>query len=995
MTARDVLVPGNFAAFFTAVHWVAPFPWQERLLHHLADNGAWPGILDLPTSCGKTAALDIAIFHLALEASCGAHRRAPVRIAFVVDRRLIVDDAFTRAKRLETALAAPSSEIVGRVAAALCRFSGTNEPPLLARRLRGGLPREDDWARTPNQPTILCSTVDQVGSRLLFRGYGVSDRMKPVHAGLLGSDCLILLDEAHLAEPFRQTLAAVERLRSKQETSAPWQIALLSATPGEQPQTPFGLTDEDIRHPVLGRRLAAAKPAALVSIASQPGAAAEQRRVEALVDQATKTLCTLRRTLPNPAIGVIVNRVARARQVFARLNAEVVDAKVILLIGPARSVEREGLAAHDLQPIRTGVERALETPLIVVATQTVEAGVDIDFDGLVTEAAPLDALRQRFGRLNRSGRDLAPIAAIVALTEDIGSRADDPVYGDRIAKTWEALIAVAGGSPEPGVDFGIRGLPCELAASSQALSTEKKNAPILLPAYAELWSQTSPIPNADPEVSLFLHGPERSPASVQVIWRADVSGTDLEDLEGRERIAALLDLVPPRAAEAIEIPLWAAQAWLRQEAASLDRLSDIAERAPVETRGGRGSRVFRYAGSDEERRTGAVSANGLHNGDAIVVPAEYGGCDQWGWAPGSTDAVIDLAEGAAMLYAGRRFAVRVTAELIAQWHLRQQQESGADAASDSDTAPLAVAAVLGEHRDDSAAELLAAVLQLGSLPANLRARLELLQHRKGRLLERVFAYGDDGDGRPRGVVFLAPQGITAGHLSAQATPATEDDTLGSTPGYAQPLEEHSCEVRDQAIAFAHSCGLPPALAADIALAAWLHDAGKADPRFQAMLYGGDWFAVDDTKVLAKSAMRLTAASCGRAGLPDKWRHEALSVRLARQHVRFQEATDKELVLWLIGVHHGYGRPLFPHADPWDERDRDDLVNIDGSAAPLKSAPGPQSLAFSFDGRDWAQIFERLKRRYGPWELARMEAIIRLADHRASEAAAGGGREDAI
>src|SRR5690606_7063023 len=131
-------------------------------------------------------------FHLALEAGRGVDRRAAVRIAFVVDRRLVVDDAFDRSRKLESALSEDPSGVVGRVAAALRSFGDSQAPRLIARRLRGGIPREDDWARTPAQPTILCSTVDQVGSRLLFRGYGVTDTMKSVHAGLIGADCRIL-----------------------------------------------------------------------------------------------------------------------------------------------------------------------------------------------------------------------------------------------------------------------------------------------------------------------------------------------------------------------------------------------------------------------------------------------------------------------------------------------------------------------------------------------------------------------------------------------------------------------------------------------------------------------------------------------------------------------------------------------------------------------------------------------------------------------------------
>src|SRR5688572_249814 len=110
------LTPGDFASFFEAVHGTPPFPWQERLLHHLVEHCVWPEVLDLPTGSGKTAAIDIAVFHLALEASRGMERRAPIRIAFVVDRRLIVDDAFNRALRLQEVLGQPGNAIVEQVA---------------------------------------------------------------------------------------------------------------------------------------------------------------------------------------------------------------------------------------------------------------------------------------------------------------------------------------------------------------------------------------------------------------------------------------------------------------------------------------------------------------------------------------------------------------------------------------------------------------------------------------------------------------------------------------------------------------------------------------------------------------------------------------------------------------------------------------------------------------------------------------------------------------
>ena len=95
MTALSV---DDFPAFFRAVHGDEPFPWQCRLARQVSEEGRWPPLLDLPTGAGKTASIDFAVFHLALEAEMGAQRKAPLRALFVVDRRLVVDSAYDRAR---------------------------------------------------------------------------------------------------------------------------------------------------------------------------------------------------------------------------------------------------------------------------------------------------------------------------------------------------------------------------------------------------------------------------------------------------------------------------------------------------------------------------------------------------------------------------------------------------------------------------------------------------------------------------------------------------------------------------------------------------------------------------------------------------------------------------------------------------------------------------------------------------------------------------------
>src|SRR5690606_26173782 len=174
--------------FFRAVHGYAPFKWQCRLARELA-AGEWPGVINVPTGAGKTSLIDIALYELVRDGG----RSVPRRIVLVVDRRVIVDQVGERTLKIRMALGSATSAARRGVAARLREIVGPRAPLLQTAVLRGASVRDDAWAKWPQVPVIGASTVDQVGSRLFFRGYGVSDSMRPVHAGLLGCDTLLLL----------------------------------------------------------------------------------------------------------------------------------------------------------------------------------------------------------------------------------------------------------------------------------------------------------------------------------------------------------------------------------------------------------------------------------------------------------------------------------------------------------------------------------------------------------------------------------------------------------------------------------------------------------------------------------------------------------------------------------------------------------------------------------------------------------------------------------
>jgi CRISPR-associated endonuclease/helicase Cas3 len=235
-------------------------------------------------------------------------------------------------------------------------------------------------------------------------------------------------------------------------------------------------------------------------------------------------------------VAAVVNRVDTALAVFAILKKRL-RADVVLLTGRMRPLDRDDVLATYGRRVKANARTRTpdERKLVVVGTPCIEADADFDVDAMVTESASFDSLRQRFGRVDRlggyKGEDGEGKAEAVIVHDKDEKR--DPIYGDTITETMKWLDGRLD-KKQKTVDFGSRSL---LDAPS-TLFAPNEMAPTLLPAYLDLWSQTSPQPFAVPEAALFLHGPRSGPEDVQVVWRADLDEAALALRDVRRRHGA-------------------------------------------------------------------------------------------------------------------------------------------------------------------------------------------------------------------------------------------------------------------------------------------------------------------------------------------------------------------------------------------------------------------------------------------------------------------------
>jgi CRISPR-associated endonuclease/helicase Cas3 len=985
----------DFTVFFEALHGYPPFPWQERLMRDLCEVGVWPDVLALPTGSGKTSVLDLAVFHLAMQATLPARERtAPRRIFFVIDRRIVVDEAFAHASSIGQRLNNAESGILADVAHALKSLAGdANSPPLHVAVMRGGLYRDNHWARSPLQPTIIVSTVDQVGSRILFRGYGLGRGVtRPIHAALVGVDSLIILDEAHLSHPFVQTLESVRSLQHREREWLGLRLAWtrMTATPGTDTSV-FREDAQDRRHPVLGRRLSVQKLARLDLVATtnvtKAMRTAERTSVVRTNRSNIASRCVeLARALTAEAgasvTGIIVNEVATAREVFAGLQKAVNEGaagEVVLLIGRSRSWDRHVLLhEHGLwERIRNGRDRpaGMGAPLYVVATQCVEVGADIDFDALVTECAALDALRQRFGRLNRGAHHGVAHAWVVGASHQVAGSAEPHfIYGKALAKTWQWLREKTaahrqGLNREGAVDFATNHLQALLPVGEEmtALLTPRAQAPMLLPAHLEMLSHTFPPLATAPEPALYLHGPQTTPPDVNIVWRADL------DPVRPKTWAQTVSMLPPSTAECLSVPAYAVTAWLSELPAEVQ---DI-EGAGIEgdERVDAGNRiVLRWDGPDAST---LANPSEVRPGDTIIVPSRYGGADRYGWNPTCMDMVEDLAEPAALAQRGR-LHLRLHPEV---WRLRR--DSLERAGIDPDVWVEELRELITDHDTGDINITEAHRWLLSMLPDDsqiLPAWLTALRQHLGQVREWYApAFYPDEVAVPAAFVStfkrrLSPLGLGSGTSEF----ADEDDS--SSEGAAQKLGVHLELVSSLARSYAVALGLSSDLVEAIALAGNWHDLGKADPRFQSLLGAAGQITsntVNDSATLLAKSGDQGVNPADVPGWASGFRHESMSVALAASAPIWPaDVTVRDLVLHLIASHHGRARPFLPVVE--DAARGEVSVEHQGNRFTVAL---PHLLEKASSGV--ADRFWLLSRQFGHYGLAWLETLLRLADQAVS------------
>jgi CRISPR-associated endonuclease/helicase Cas3 len=463
----------SFGHFFRTATGSDPYPYQGRF----AEADTLTHLLRAPTGAGKTAAAILGWLWRLLK-----RPGTPRRLVYCLPMRVLVEQSRQEAEKW-------TGELLE---------SGLLEKEVAVHVLMGGVEAEK-WYLYPEEPVILIGTQDMLLSRALNRGYAASRFHWPIEFGLLNNDCLWVFDEPQLMGSGVSTSAQLAGLREALGTFGWCPSVWMSATlepgwldtvdfRGKFNGGPLELDEEDYapRRP-LYKRMTARKTLARLGVTATKDGKDVAASVVKVHEKGTQTL-------------VVLNTVERAKAVYAAIRKDKTAPKDVLLVHSRfRPNERETLNVQLRQP---AADR------IIVATQVVEAGVDISARTLITELAPWAGLVQRIGRCNRTGDDGPGSVFWIDLDTD---KQAAPYGAANLTFARQHLEKLEGEDVSP-----------------KALDDFKRKQKIALPFehthvirrrdLLDLFDTSPDLSGNDIDVSRFVRGDD-SETDVQVFWR--------------------------------------------------------------------------------------------------------------------------------------------------------------------------------------------------------------------------------------------------------------------------------------------------------------------------------------------------------------------------------------------------------------------------------------------------------------------------------------------
>lgn len=932
------MTPDDFTEFFQSVNGHAPFQWQTRLLDTVLTRGRWPGIIAAPTGAGKTSAIDVHVFATALTAGQPGIR-LPRRLAMVVARRVLVDDQYQHALALSEALRSPGNPVVKEVAERLAALRASEGSPLVTARLRGGTVPSRAWRNEPNACAVLCATPDMWGSRLLFNGYGTSRAAAPCEAGLLAFDSAVLIDEAHLSRQLVTTARRVAALATVAEQPVtgppPLQVTEVTATPPQQHDdtgpTVVSVTAHDLAESRLAGRLTRPKPVTLVPSGDWP------RRTGKTITAITAAVTGMRPEVQG-TVGCYVNTVPAALAVADALRRA--GLRIVTVCGQVRPADLDRLAERYPGLLSTDGSSDVD---VLVSTQSLEVGADLDLAGIVTELASGPALAQRAGRVNRLGeRPEGPVTVIVPGGALPANARSGPYPETELNDALEWVTGLANG-PAGISPWAVRQSPPPPGEPRRTLYQR----PELADAWQ--WARTSDDLAAVPELELWLSDSLEAETSVGIAVR-DALPSDPAEAAGFTR------QLPPADREVFPVPYKTARTVLAGLLADGQVLIRV-----------RGDDItplgFREDDTPDVRPGDIVMADSSVQivthvpGDGfspavVVSPAD----DEDGVAAplrGQADDVLharpDLRPGSLLL----RLEWSPDHETVAKFRRNLARRVLDGVLEDTENTGLPRPQAARRLRDSLAAHLKA---RQHAAPADLQPLVDAIVELLGQRI-------DNSD------VFLSqPENGGTRIVVRDRRRAVADDDLRQviTPGKNAPtLASHQSDVGQRAADLARSLSFP-GLAGTLRTAGEHHDDGKADARFQAVRLGNAGGAEPLAKSQPGRTVRQTEEHQALGGLPARWRHEQRSVVDGWAAVHAAPGIDPDLALRLTGTSHGHGRSGFPHT----------AAELAGPSDPGKWRGIAADL---FDDGGWDELIEKTHARYGVWGCAFLEAVLRAAD----------------